>query len=331
MMSLLRKLTGASPGTSPGTSTVRHAMEAYAFFQGTLHLAGSVTAMDGEITRVALVLPDGSAHPLTRRALGVPDGPHAFRFDERLSLPVAIGEVVRARLQVALRGRGDASVGNLGGVDGDPAHRLVARFIDTLQGSPPGDLLEIGSRARSGITRRDHAPAHWGYCGMDIMEGPNVDVVADAHQLSRVFPERRFDAVMAFSVLEHLLMPWKFVIELNRVLTPGALGIFTTHQSWPLHDQPWDFWRFSDTAWTGLLNAATGFEVLDAQMGEPCHFVAARCHAAVAFGEEPQGRLASFVLFRKTGETRLDWPVDLQDITGTAYPTAVTDIRAPRL
>ena len=51
-----------------------------------------------------------------------------------------------------------------------------------------------------------------------------MDVVGDAHTLSRHYPDAAFDAVMAFSVLEHLLMPWKLVIELNRVLKPGGIG-----------------------------------------------------------------------------------------------------------
>ena len=170
------------------------------------------------------------------------------------------------------------------------------------------------------MVRRNWVPAGWGYSGFDIAAGPNVDVVGDAHALSRSYEPGRFDAVMAFSVLEHLLMPWKFVIELNRVLKPGALGLFTTHQCWPLHDQPWDFWRYSDMAWTGLLNPATGFEIIAAKMGEPAYIVAQKCAPATAFSSQAQGALASFVLFRKTGETTLQWPVELADITATSYP-----------
>ena len=205
---------------------------------------------------------------------------------------------------------------------GDPAHALSARFQALLAGQPRGRLLEVGSRARSGNVRRGLAPPGWGYSGFDIMAGPNVDVVGDAHALSRHYPAGCFDAVMAYSVLEHLLMPWKFVIELNRVLKPGAVGLFTTHQCWPLHDEPWDFWRFSDRAWTALLNPATGFEIIEARMGEPAFIVAARCHPATAFAETPAGALASFVLFRKVGGTTLEWPVELGAITRTSYPQA---------
>ena len=158
------------------------------------------------------------------------------------------------------------------------------------------------------------------------MAGPNVDVVGDAHELSSVFPGQRFDAVFATSVLEHLLMPWKFAVELNRVMNPGALGLFTTHQCWPIHDQPWDFWRFSDQAWNGLLNAATGFEIIEARMGEPAFVVAQRCHPVTDFAPVPAGFLASNVLFRKVAETTLSWPVRVSDIVATSYPSGEVQV-----
>jgi len=152
------------------------------------------------------------------------------------------------------------------------------------------------------------------------MAGPNVDQIGDAHELSIIFPLKRFDAVMSLSVLEHLLMPWKFVIELNRVLNIGAIGLFTTHQCWPVHDAPWDFWRFSDRSWTSLLNRFTGFEIIETAMGEPAFVVAQRCHTVTNFGFHQGGFLASNVLFRKVSETTLTWPVGLTDILSSSYP-----------
>ena len=111
------------------------------------------------------------------------------------------------------------------------AIELLHKFLVQLSSMPSGAALEIGSRARSGVTRRHFLPAStWAYTGMDILAGENVDVVGDAHKLSKLFPEKRFRAVMSFSVLEHLLMPWKFAIELNRVMELGGVG-FLHHAS----------------------------------------------------------------------------------------------------
>src|SRR5260370_31340791 len=103
---------------------------------------------------------------------------------------------------------------------------------------------------------------------MDIRSGPNGDRVGDARDIAAVVGERRFNAVFSVSVFEHLLMPWKAVLEINRVLDPGGFVYVATHQSLPMHDEPRDFWRFSDRAWTALFNAATGFELLDTAMGQ---------------------------------------------------------------
>jgi 2-polyprenyl-3-methyl-5-hydroxy-6-metoxy-1,4-benzoquinol methylase len=144
--------------------------------------------------------------------------------------------------------------------------------------------------------------------------------------LSKFYPGGYFDAVIAFSVLEHLLMPWKVMIEMNRVMKQGAIGIFTTHQCWPLHDQPWDFWRFSEHSWNALLNKPLGFEILEIRMDEPAYIVAARCHPVTAFAEEPESFLSSAVIFRKVANTTLEWPVELADVTSTHYPAATTTL-----
>ena len=292
------------------------AIQRFALFQGTLHIAGALDA-GGPVRSLALCLPGGETLPLRFGA----EAPGRIGFDQTLAVPADPLELANAWLSATLGDGTEVTVHDLGRPHGDPAHEVAARFHAMLLERPPGQLLEVGARARSGVVRRNWVPVGWCYSGFDIEAGPNVDVVGDAHALSRSYESARFDAVMAFSVLEHLLMPWKFIIELNRVLKPGALGLFTTHQCWPLHDEPWDFWRFSDTAWAGLLNPATGFEIIAARMGEPAYIVAQKCAPETAFSAQAQGALASFVLFRKTGETALQWPVELGDITGTRYPT----------
>ena len=77
-------------------------------------------------------------------------------------------------------------------------------------------VLEIEARARSGITHRERFSPPAKYVGLDISPGPNVDVVGDAQHLSRVVTGK-FDAVFSVATFEHLLMPWKVVLELNKV------------------------------------------------------------------------------------------------------------------
>jgi hypothetical protein len=242
------------------------------------------------------------------------------RFDGMIGLGAGAAAVCGGTLAAVLTGGAVAPVGPLGSFKTSAASDLSERFFHMLADLRTPRVLEVGSRARSGITRRDRMPAGADYTGCDIVDGENVDVVCDAHALSARLPHGRYDAVLAISVLEHLLMPWKFVIELNKVLAPGAIGMFATHQCWPIHDAPWDYWRFSDRAWQGLLNSATGFEIIDAAMGEPAYISAEHCHPATNFGREPQGFLASNVLFRKKAETSLTWNVELSELVGKVYP-----------
>ncbi len=204
---------------------------------------------------------------------------------------------------------------------GDPAAALFDRFSAELHARPPGRVLEIGSRARSGNEYKHIVPPTWDYVGLDVMEGPNVDLVGDAHELATVVGDQRFDAVFAISVFEHLLMPWKVAVEMNKVLDVGGLAFIATHQSYPLHDVPWDFWRFSDTAWPALFNAATGFEIVDVAHGQRATVVPWAANLATwTIGPHPAW-LLSTVLARKTGEATVSWPVDAAGLIQTAYPT----------
>jgi hypothetical protein len=34
----------------------------------------------------------------------------------------------------------------------------------------------------------------------------------------------------------------KVALEMNRIMKTGGLVMLATHQTWPLHEVPWDFW-----------------------------------------------------------------------------------------
>ena len=145
-------------------------------------------------------------------------------------------------------------------------------FVDHVN-AQGGRILEIGARARSSITRRSVFSEAVEYVGFDLMPGENVDIVGDAHHLSR-FVDDGFDFIFSISTFEHFLMPWKVALEMNAVLKPGGVCYSQSHQTWPVHDAPWDFFRFSREAWTGLFNVHTGFEIKEAVQGVPLSMLA---------------------------------------------------------
>lgn len=203
----------------------------------------------------------------------------------------------------------------------DPGHALISKFFKkSMLTSPKGKVLEIGSRARSGISRRGLIPEGHSYCGFDIVDGPNVDVCGDIHKLSSYFPKEEFDFAFSMSVFEHLAMPWKAALELNKILKTGALMLHATHQTWPLHETPWDFWRYSSDTWRCIFNKKTGFKVVDVAMGEPGHVRPNYRHAGVKDIHKHPVYLMSSVICEKSGPTELSWDVDISEILESEYP-----------
>ncbi len=310
-------------------------IEECAVYFNRLHLRGWCHCPAQAIVRLEALVHDSLPYPLTTYGQPSPDiadtfGPPAasVRFDEWLLAPPAL-----LGLNFSLRAwLADGSAIALedaltNAAHGDPYYQSWENFIAYLGRFESGAVLELGSRARSAITRRHRIPGRLEYVGLDILAGPNVDVVGDAHELGRLFPDRRFVAVFSTSVFEHLAMPWKVALELNRVLEPGGIVYTSTHQTWPPHEEPWDFWRFSRHSWRTLFNTATGFEVIEAVEGEPARVHA--CRTSPVTREMPDSLcwLGSAALVRKTHDTQLAWPVPLDVAAGAMYPAG--ELSAP--
>lgn len=195
---------------------------------------------------------------------------------------------------------------------------------------PALDVLEIGSRLRDATLRSWESlkPSAKSYTGIDIVEGPNVDFVGDAHRLADLLPGRQFDFVYSQYVFEHLAMPWVAAVEINKVLRVGGEAFIMSNQSIGLHDRPWDFWRFSDSAWKSLFNTATGFEIITVAMGDPVRLPPLRYHEGFSEHEGGAGFQGSAVYARKITDCALSWDVPPEAIyrqLERSYPREITD------
>jgi SAM-dependent methyltransferase len=297
-------------------------IEQFSYFAGYVELRGWVRRPDRQLTALALMVAGREVAHTTDCGAASPGAPDpACGFALTAMTGVNAFEFSNPSLRASFDDGMVATFDELGVKEilQDRGHRLFPEFIDRVRSVPSGRMLEIGSRARSGISRRDVVQGDWTYVGLDIMEGPNVDIVGDAHAMSTLLPHDSFDAAMSLSVFEHLAMPWKAVLELNKVLKLGGVAFIQTHQTFPLHDEPWDFWRVSADAWPALFNAKTGFRVIEAAMAEPLMFVAKRWHLGVNF-HESRGCAVSSVLVEKIGNSTLSWDVDLSDCLSNRYP-----------
>lgn len=206
--------------------------------------------------------------------------------------------------------------------DHDEFHSLFQSFVGMVNELEAPRILEIGSRARSGNLNTSGFRTDTSYCGMDILEGPNVHIVGDAHRLSESLSPESFDAAFSISVFEHLAMPWKVAVELNRVLKPGGLVYTATHPTWPAHDRPWDFFRFSSDAFRAIFHPLSGFEILEVREGLPCRIVPLGKEPSMHKLERCVSHLAVGVIARKIAppDPRLRWDIDLKEFLTTHYP-----------
>ncbi|MER9957229.1 class I SAM-dependent methyltransferase [Mesorhizobium australicum] len=151
-----------------------------------------------------------------------------------------------------------------------------------------------------------------------MADGPNVDLVTDAHTMKGV--TKQFDFAFSVSVFEHLMMPWVAAHALNRVLNSGALVFIQSHPSWPLHEEPWDFFRFSKDAWSSIFSPFTGFEIIDAGYALEASIVPANASGgALQTFEDHRTYLVSSCLARKIGVPTHDWSADPAEIHNLKY------------
>lgn len=110
-----------------------------------------------------------------------------------------------------------------------------------------GSVLEIGGQVMNGTIRDLFDGAD--YLSLDIVDGPGVDIVADAATWRPLDPDRRFDVVVCCEVLEHT-PDWRAIIQTaHDVLAPRGRLILTCagpgrppHSGrgpWALEDGEW--------------------------------------------------------------------------------------------
>ena len=179
-------------------------------------------------------------------------------------------------------------------------------------------MIDIGGRARSGLSRK-HAFPGKEVTVADIVSAPDVDIVADVHEISGRI-EDPFDAFLSIATFEHLIMPWKAAIEINSIIRDGAIGLVVTHQTVGIHEVPWDFYRYSDQAWKGVFNRYTGFEIVDSGMTLPTMIIPVRWQRQFDLTERALGFMTSACVVRKIGEPTVDWPITVPSITDDMYP-----------
>lgn len=123
---------------------------------------------------------------------------------------------------------------------------FISRYAEQLD----GPLLEIGSKDYGSTQDLRSLFADKGtYVGVDMEDGPGVDVVLDlTEDFDRIDAKlggRRFATIFCLSVLEHCEQPFKMAQNLTLLLKPGGRICIGAPFSWKVHAYPNDYWRFT--------------------------------------------------------------------------------------
>jgi SAM-dependent methyltransferase len=130
-----------------------------------------------------------------------------------------------------------------------------------------GLLLDVGCGQR----RHEHifTPVISRYVGLDYPPvsggvwattgGERVDIWGDGQWLP--VASNAVDTVLCTQVLEHVPEPSQLMRELARVLKPGGHAIITAPQEWGVHQEPFDYYRYTPYGLRYLAEKA-GLEVL---------------------------------------------------------------------
>ena len=138
---------------------------------------------------------------------------------------------------------------------------LLMRNVEQLAKGISGDLvIDVGCGVQP------YRPCMTGfkrYLGFDSADAPDrgdhPDVLGDA--LALPFANACADAVLCTEVIEHVTDPIQMLGEFARVLRPGGSVLLTSPFMWHLHDEPHDYWRFTEFG-LKLLFERAGFHVL---------------------------------------------------------------------
>ncbi len=120
------------------------------------------------------------------------------------------------------------------------------RFLDLGCGNKPYETL--------------YNPFTSSQTGCDVMQSDRnrVDVLCPATDLA--FPDNHFDSILCTQVLEHVYDHDTMMKEIYRVLAPGGHIILTVPFAWELHEEPYDFFRYTKHALKELFERS-GFDI----------------------------------------------------------------------
>lgn len=153
-----------------------------------------------------------------------------------------------------------------------PPGQSLEPFVERLKAMTAPRVLELGTRQSipgHSTSRRHLFPFASEFVGSDIEPGVDVNLVADVHRLSQFAGVEAFDIIITDAGFEHFKYPHLAAHEIMKTLRIGGLVFVQTHQTFPIHAVPYDYFRFSTDALRSLFGTRMGMNVLAAAYASP--------------------------------------------------------------
>lgn len=136
-------------------------------------------------------------------------------------------------------------------------------FIDEINKVIKPNTIMLDAGAGDGHWKK-HFPESIRYISMDMGVGDiNVDYSSNEIKgdLKNIpLEDGSVDIIICIQVLEHLPEPWIVIKEFNRVLKSDGIIFMSLPHSVPIHQEPYDFYRYTKYGLSFLLNT-NGFDI----------------------------------------------------------------------
>ncbi|MBK9576270.1 MAG: class I SAM-dependent methyltransferase [Fibrobacteres bacterium] len=136
------------------------------------------------------------------------------------------------------------------------------RLVDLGCGKAP--LLECYGQHVDSVLLADWANSYH--------DNPMLDLVCDLNKPLEL-PSSSFDTIVMSDVLEHIAEPLGLLREIARISAPGAWLIMNVPFMYSLHEEPYDYFRYTRFGLMGLLTTAGFKNVTVEEIGGPLEVV----------------------------------------------------------
>ncbi len=118
-------------------------------------------------------------------------------------------------------------------------------------------ILEIGSGQHT--HGRDHysAKKYFNHSNEFVQSDINPTFGHRVIDITKFNDQGEFDVILCMNVLEHVYDFQRGIQNLHRALRDGGELIVFVPMIYPLHDEPYDFWRFTEHALRRMFNGFT--------------------------------------------------------------------------